>query len=64
MAKVCKTVTISECPPEHTCNDGCVEIVKSKCIKYTGVNLPTLGINTGDDLDKILLKIETILANV
>ena len=31
----CKTITISTCPPEDSC-EACKEITKSQCIKYTG----------------------------
>lgn len=32
------------------CDNGCVQIVSDKCVKYTGVDIPTLGISTGDSL--------------
>jgi microcystin-dependent protein len=32
------------------CYNGCVEITSDKCVKYTGVNVPELGIETGDTL--------------
>ena len=51
----CKTITISTCPPEDTC-DACKEIIKSQCIKYTGDDLASLGVNTGDTLNEILIK--------
>jgi len=39
-----------------TCSDcftGCSEIVSDKCIKYTGIDVPLLGIQTGDSLSYI-----------
>lgn len=35
------------------CYNGCAEIVSDKCVKYTGVNVPVLGIQTGDSLSYI-----------
>jgi microcystin-dependent protein len=32
------------------CYNGCTEIVSDRCVKYTGINIPTLGIQTGDTL--------------
>ena len=56
----CKTITISTCPPEDTC-DACKEITKSQCIKYTGEDLTTLGIENGDTLNEILIKLNLII---
>ena len=56
----CKTITISTCPPEDTC-DACKEITKSQCIKYTGEDLATLGIENGDTLNEILIKLNLII---
>lgn len=56
----CKTITISTCPPEDSC-EACKEITKSQCIKYTGVDLDTLGIDTGDTLNQILIKLNLII---
>ena len=33
------------------CFNGCSEIVSDKCVKYTGVAIPALGIQTGDTLE-------------
>lgn len=33
------------------CFNGCSEIVSDKCVKYTGVDIPALGIQTGDTLE-------------
>ena len=54
----CKTITISTCPDDSTC-DACKEIIKSQCIKYIGNDLTCLGIEKGDNLNQIL----TILNN-
>lgn len=32
------------------CYNGCTEIVSDKCVKYTGVDVPVLGIKNGDSL--------------
>lgn len=34
----------------NNCFNGCTEITSDKCVKYTGINIPTLGIETGDTL--------------
>ena len=60
---ICKTITISTCPPEDTC-DACKEITKSQCIKYTGEDLTTLGIENGDTLSQILIKLEAIITEL
>lgn len=47
------------------CFNGCADIVSDQCVKYTGINVPELGINTGDTLltveNKITEKILTLL---
>lgn len=35
------------------CYNGCTEIVSDKCVKYTGVDIPVLGIKTGDSLSYV-----------
>lgn len=32
------------------CYNGCAETVSDKCVRYTGVNVPALGISSGDTL--------------
>lgn len=32
------------------CYNGCTEIVSDKCVRYTGLDVPVLGIQTGDSL--------------
>lgn len=56
----CKTITISTCPPTDTC-EACKEIIKSQCIKYTGEDLASLGIENGDTLNEILIKLNLII---
>ena len=63
MAKHCTSITVSNCPPEDTC-DACKEIIKSQCIKYTGADLATLGIENGDTLSQILVKLEAIITEL
>ena len=35
------------------CYNGCTEIVSDKCVRYTGIDVPILGIKTGDSLSYI-----------
>jgi hypothetical protein len=35
------------------CYNGCTQIVSDQCIKYTGVDIPVLGIKTGDSLSYV-----------
>jgi microcystin-dependent protein len=35
------------------CYNGCTEIVSDQCVKYTGVDVPILGIKTGDSLSYV-----------
>lgn len=41
------------------CFDGCTEIVSTDCQKYTGPNVPELGIETGSSITVIIDKITT-----
>ena len=41
------------------CYNGCSEIVSDKCVKYTGIDYPVFGIQTGDSL----LYVEQVLAD-
>jgi len=43
------------------CFNGCVEITSDKCVRYTGENIPELGINTGDSLLSVEQKITQYL---
>lgn len=35
------------------CYNGCTEIVSDKCVKYTGIDIPVLGIQNGDSLSYV-----------
>jgi microcystin-dependent protein len=35
------------------CYNGCTDIVSDKCIRYTGIDVPVLGIKTGDSLSYV-----------
>lgn len=35
------------------CYNGCTEIVSDKCVKYTGIDVPILGIQNGDSLSYV-----------
>lgn len=35
------------------CYNGCTEIVSDKCVKYTGIDVPLLGIQNGDSLSYV-----------
>lgn len=39
--------------PCSNCYNGCSEIVSDKCVKYTGIDVPLLGIQSGDSLSYI-----------
>lgn len=41
---------MSEC---SNCYNGCTEIVSDKCVRYTGIDVPILGIQTGDSLSYV-----------
>jgi len=36
------------------CFTGCVNVISDQCIKYTGENIPELGIETNDSLSRVL----------
>lgn len=35
------------------CYNGCTDIVSDKCVRYTGIDVPVLGIQTGDSLSYV-----------
>jgi microcystin-dependent protein len=35
------------------CYNGCTQIISDRCVKYTGINVPALGITTGDTLSHV-----------
>ena len=39
------------------CFNGCAETTSDQCVKYTGVDIPELGITKGDPLSLVLLQI-------
>lgn len=43
------------------CYNGCTEIVSDRCVKYTGINVPVLGIQTGDSLSFVEQALITFL---
>lgn len=45
------------------CYNGCTEIVSDKCIKYTGIDVPVLGIQTGDSLSFVEQSLITFLTS-
>lgn len=46
------------------CYNGCIETVSDQCIKYTGVDVPLLGILKGDSLSYVEQAIITFLTSV
>jgi len=45
----------------NNCYNGCAEIVSDQCVKYTGVDIPELGIENGDTLAHVEQQITTYL---
>jgi microcystin-dependent protein len=43
------------------CYNGCTEIVSDRCVKYTGIDVPVLGIQTGDSLSFVEQALITFL---
>ena len=43
------------------CFNGCAEIKSDQCVKYTGSNIPSLGISGGDPLSTIIEQLTTYL---
>ena len=46
------------------CFNGCTEIISDQCVRYTGLNIPALGISNGDTLASVELKISTFILNL
>jgi microcystin-dependent protein len=46
------------------CYNGCIETVSDKCVKYTGIDVPLLGILKGDSLSYVEQAIITFLGSV
>ncbi len=49
---------MSDC---QNCYNGCTEIVSDRCVKYTGIAIPGLGIQTGDTLSFVEQALVTFL---
>lgn len=45
------------------CYNGCPEIVSDQCVKYTGVDVPVLGIKNGDSLSYVECALTQFLAS-
>src|SRR6478609_6294831 len=52
------------CTNCSNCYDGCVSIISDKCVKYTGVDIPELGIETGIPLSEVEQILTTFLVSV
>jgi len=46
------------------CFNGCTEIVSDRCVRYTGIDIPALGISTGDTLSYVESSITNFLVPV
>lgn len=46
------------------CFNGCTEIVSDRCVRYTGIDIPALGITTGDTLSSVESSIVNFLVPV
>lgn len=49
---------MSDC---QNCFNGCADIISDKCVKYTGIAIPELGIQTGDTLSFVEQALFTFL---
>lgn len=49
------------CTPCSNCFNNCTEIVSDKCVRYTGIDIPELQIQTGDTLSHVEEMITTYL---
>lgn len=47
----------------QNCFNGCTETVADQCVKYTGIDVPTLGIQTGDPLPVVENALITFLTS-
>ena len=45
------------------CYNGCTEIISDRCVKYTGIDVPVLGIQTGDSLSYVEQALITFLTS-
>lgn len=46
------------------CFNGCTEIISDQCVRYTGFNIPALGISNGDTLASVELQISTFIIDL
>jgi len=46
------------------CYNGCTEIISDRCVRYTGIDVPALGITTGDTLSHVEESIVNFLVPV
>jgi len=46
------------------CFNGCTEIISDRCVRYTGIDVPALGITTGDTLSHVEESIVNFLVPV
>jgi microcystin-dependent protein len=46
------------------CFNGCTEIISDQCVRYTGYNIPALGISNGDTLASVELQITTFILDL
>jgi microcystin-dependent protein len=46
------------------CFNGCTEIISDQCVRYTGFNIPALGISNGDTLANVELQISTFIIDL
>jgi microcystin-dependent protein len=46
------------------CFNGCTEIISDQCVRYTGFNIPALGISNGDTLANVELQIATFIIDL
>jgi len=46
------------------CFNGCTEIISDRCVRYTGIDVPALGIQTGDTLSHVEESIVNFLVPV
>lgn len=59
----CNPITISNCPPVNDC-DACKEIVNAKCVKYTGNNLTCIDVTKNENLEQILIDINSAICEL
>lgn len=45
--------TLPDCPS----GESCEEILNGKCVKYTGPNLPSLGVSSGERMKDVIIKL-------